>query len=72
MSSNDYFVTCTSNKHSAESEALGGEGEPGCVLMWNVQFSAFHSDFSLLSKWVTLELLNQIWTETSEVSSKSH
>lgn len=26
MSSNNDFVACTSNKHSAESEALGGRG----------------------------------------------
>lgn len=32
MSSNNYFVTCTPNKHSAESEALWDKEEAGWVL----------------------------------------
>lgn len=44
MSSNNYFVACTSfqQAYSAESEALGMVGGDnlgaGCILMENVQF----------------------------------
>ena len=54
MSSNNYFVTCTSNKHSAESEALWGKGEAGRMLSKQAEHYPGTSESNLhSSQWVS-------------------
>lgn len=73
MSSNNYFVTCTSNKHSAKSEALWDKEEAGWVLSKQAEHYSGTSKSNLhSSQWGSPFRLSLYFYENHNKSYSNH